>query len=67
MDVMDSTWHHVCVFWDGKVGMLAVFKDGQRNVKLNNFMAPLLQKPNEGMKKKLGIRDLSFKEMMIFF
>ena len=48
MDVMDSTWHHVCVFCDGKVGMLAVFKDGQRNVKLNNFMAPLLQKPNKG-------------------
>ena len=70
MDVMDSTWHHVCVSWDGKVGLLAVFKDGHRNFKLNEFMASLLQKPNEGRKKRhklfwgwergggQGVRDL---------
>ena len=54
MDVMDSTWHHVCVSWDGKVGLLAVFKDGHRNFKLNEFMASLLQKPNEGRKKDIN-------------
>ena len=48
MDVMDSTWHHVCVSWDGRVRLLAVFKDGHINFKLNDFMGPLLQKPNEG-------------------
>ena len=55
MDVMDSTWHHVCVSWDGKVGLLAVFKDGHRNFKLNEFMASLLKKPNEGRKKTYTI------------
>ena len=48
MDVMDYTWHHVCVSWDGRVELLAVFKDGHINFKLNDFMGPLLQKPNEG-------------------
>ncbi|RMX55729.1 hypothetical protein pdam_00025118, partial [Pocillopora damicornis] len=58
MDVMDSTWHHVCVSWDGRVGLLAVFKDGHINFKLNDFMGPLLQKPNEGI-VTIGFRNIN--------
>ncbi|PFX15365.1 G-protein coupled receptor GRL101 [Stylophora pistillata] len=58
MDVMDSTWHHVCVSWDGKVRQLVVFKDGYRNFKLNDFWTPLLQKPNKGV-VTIGFRNKS--------
>lgn len=48
MDVTDYKWHHVCVVWDGKTGLLAVFKDGNRNFKLNGFRTPTLKVFNEG-------------------
>lgn len=42
MGVTDDMWHHVCVVWEGERGLLASFKDGERNYQSNEFRADSL-------------------------
>lgn len=48
MVVTDDTWHHVCVVWDGESGLLAVFKDGERNHQSTRFRTGSLNVIIEG-------------------
>ena len=37
MDVVDDTWHHVCVLWNRLEELLQVFKDGERKYNSGRF------------------------------
>ena len=50
MGVTDDIWHHVCVVWEGETGLLALFKDGERNYQSNEFRAGSLKARIEGNK-----------------
>ena len=56
MDVADDIWHHVCVVREGETGLLAFFKDGERNYQSNEFRAGSLNARIEGNK----ILELSY-------
>jgi len=48
MGVTDDMWHHVCVVWEGESGILASFKDGERNYQSNEFRAASFNARIEG-------------------
>jgi len=43
MGVTDDMWHHVCVVWEGESGILASFKDGDRNYQSDEIRADTLE------------------------
>jgi len=48
MGVTDDIWHHVCVIWESKSEVLAVFKDGEKNHESNWFRAGSLDVTSDG-------------------
>ncbi|KAL9987547.1 hypothetical protein ACROYT_G001872 [Oculina patagonica] len=49
VNVTDNTWHHVCLLWEGDSGLLAIFKDGERNHQSHGFRASSLNVRIEGI------------------